>query len=94
MINKLKQLLSFSRGAAETDHCGLPKLSVRIPMPTVKPCKPAAQEQDTTLHKDVSEPVLSFLRVFEENPKRFKVTEKYAYGKVIYEMFDTHSKES
>ena len=49
---------------------GLPPVSVDIPMPKVKPCKP---------EKDISEPVLSFINCVRENPKRFVVRSDYEY---------------
>lgn len=43
---------------------GLPKVTCDVPMPEVKPCKP---------EKDISEPVLSFIEVYKENHRRFKI---------------------
>lgn len=43
---------------------GLPKVSVEIPMTKVKPPK---------ADKNISEPIISFVRCVQENPKRFRV---------------------
>lgn len=52
------------------DPWGLPSVSVNIPMPKVKPPK---------ADKDISEPIISFVKCVQENPKRFKVIFDYEY---------------
>ena len=47
---------------------GLPDVSVSTPMPKVKPPK---------ADKNISEPIISFVKCVQENPKRFKVTYGY-----------------
>lgn len=80
---------------------GLPPVSISIPMPKVKPPK---------ADKNISEPVLSFVKCVQENPKRFVVTfdfEYYGYSFVEnhmikddkpktyhYSLLDTKTKES
>lgn len=59
-MNWFKQLFGIS-DKTETDEMGLPKVSVEIPMLKVKPTK----------GDDISEPVLSFVKCVQENPKRF-----------------------
>jgi hypothetical protein len=61
MINWFEKL--FGNGDnIPCDENGLPYVKDIIPMPKVKPCKP---------EKDISEPVLSFVKCVRENPKRF-----------------------
>lgn len=57
---------SLFSGSGETDELGFPVMKREDipPMPKVKPPKP---------EKDISEPVLSFVEIYKENPKRFKV---------------------
>lgn len=43
---------------------GLPPVTETLPMPEVKPCKP---------EKNISEPVISFIKLYKENPKRFRI---------------------
>jgi hypothetical protein len=52
------------------DQWGLPSVKNLVPIPKVKPPKP---------DKDISEPVLSFVKCVQENPKRFKVTYDFEY---------------
>lgn len=47
-----------------TDEFGLPKLDYLLPMPKVKEPK-----------KDISEPVISFVECYKNNPKRFSIKE-------------------
>lgn len=55
----------------ELDYNGLPKVSCDIPMPKVRPPKAG---------KDISEPIISFVKCVQENPKRFKVVYDYEYN--------------
>ena len=58
------------------------------------------REMEVETPKDISEPVISFLKVFESNPRRFKVKETFHTSGVIcggyspYKLIDTYSKES
>lgn len=70
-MNWLKRIFC-SQDEYDVHVNGLPPVSVSvdIPMPKVKPCKP---------EKDISEPVLSFVKCVRENPKRFVVKSDYEY---------------
>lgn len=52
------------------DQWGLPSVENIVPMPKVKPPK---------VDRDISEPVLSFVKCVRENPKRFVVKSDYEY---------------
>lgn len=74
---------SLWEGNQNVDENGLPKLTEFIPMPEVKPCKP---------EEDISEPVLSFIKLYKENPKNFRVRREIdrfdLSTKYIYSVFD------
>lgn len=69
----------------ETDELDFPVLKREniLPMPEVKPPKP---------QKDISEPVLSFIKLYKDNHRRFKITlETYSDPvsvKYTYNLFD------
>lgn len=75
------------------DENDLPQLTETIPIPEVKPPK---------AEKDISEPVLSFVKVYKTNPKRFKVfnlwsEDKNEYGNkefLGYELKDTQANKT
>lgn len=69
MINWFEKLFGNGDNIPCDEH-GLPYEKDIIPMPKVKPCKP---------EKDISEPVLSFIKCVRENPKRFVVKSDYEY---------------
>lgn len=58
----------FSKKKEALDYTGLPKVSQEnmVPMPKVKPCKPEPTE-------GISEPILSFVELFNKNHRRFTV---------------------
>lgn len=69
MINWFEKL--FGNGdKLPCDEHGLPYVKDIVPTPTVNHCKP---------EKDISEPVLSFVKCVRENPKRFVVKADYEY---------------
>lgn len=74
---------SLSEGNQNVDENGLPRLSQTVPMPEVEPCKP---------EKDISEPVLSFIKLYKENPKDFRVKREIDRldfsTKYLYSVFD------
>lgn len=74
---------SLWEGNQNVDEDGLPQITETIPMPEVKPCKP---------EKDISEPVLSFIKLYKENPRNFRVklkTEHLDFSvKRVYSVFD------
>lgn len=76
---------SLFSGSGETDELGFPVLKREDmpPMPKVKPCKP---------EKDISEPVLSFIKLYKDNHRRFKITlETYSdlgFIRCTYNLFD------
>lgn len=67
----------------DVDNFGLPKVTCDVPMPEVKPCKS---------EKDISEPVFSFIKLYKDNHRRFKITlETYSnlgFIKYTYNLFD------
>lgn len=77
-----KSLFSCS---GETDELGFPVLKREdiLPMLEVKPPKP---------DKDISEPVLSFIRLYKDNHRRFNITLETCSGlgfiKYTYKLFD------
>ena len=74
---------SLWEGNQNVDENGLPRLTETVPMPGVKPYK---QE------KDISEPVLSLIKLYKENPKNFRVERKAEHldysTKYVYSVFD------
>lgn len=72
-MNWFKQLLGIS-DKMETDYNGLPKVTCNIPMPKVKPPK---------ADKDISEPILSFVKCVQENPKRFRIISDYSHNRFM-----------
>lgn len=77
-------------GSGETDELGFPVMKREDipPIPEVKPCKP---------EKDISEPVLSFIKLYKENPKRFKVKREVSCTNATifykYSLLDTVNKK-
>lgn len=74
---------SLWEGNPNVDENGLPRLAETVPISEVKPPKP---------EKDISEPVLSFIKLYKENPRNFRVvrkTEHLDYStKYVYSIFD------
>jgi len=74
---------SLWEGNQNMDEDGLPRPPEIFSAPEVKACKP---------EKDISEPVLSFIKLYKENPKNFRVRREinplgYSTG-YIYSVFD------
>lgn len=74
---------SLREGNQNVDENGLPRLTETVPMPEVKACKP---------EKDISEPVLSFIKLYKESPKNFTVKRKTEHldfcSKYTYSILD------
>jgi hypothetical protein len=71
-MNWFKKLFGIvDRSSQEYD--GLPLVKNVVPMPEVK--LPRAD-------KDISEPIISFVKCVQENPKRFKVLYDYEFNEL------------
>ena len=93
----------FKSDVSRLDSNGLPEMTVKVPMPKVKPPRGYAPGDVTCVNSNISEPVLSFVECVRKDTKRFvvdmleeKPKEEMKYYENdfwYYEIMDKHTKD-